>query len=103
MIAQWIGSVDPSPAKACRCGNIPTSTPDVPGGNKMRTFAVVTIRRKLLLPKSLNGTMNGDGHAPRRLPCTRYYAYFKNGYPRSKADCRRSLSLMRRSLVRSPP
>ena len=31
-----IGSADPSPAKAFRCGNIPTSTADVPGGNKMR-------------------------------------------------------------------
>ena len=31
-----IGSTDPSAAKDCRCGNIPTSTADVPGGNKMR-------------------------------------------------------------------
>ena len=36
-IAQWNGSADPSPARACRCGNILTSTADVPGGNKMAT------------------------------------------------------------------
>ena len=35
MIAQWIGSADLSPAKARRCGNIPTSTTDVRGGDKI--------------------------------------------------------------------